>query len=78
MREEWPYVAITTCPSDCLLDTSDQRGRDGGEVKAGAGAGCCRRLRNSSSDQCRTGDEDVCQLHCEGEYVKMLQKFRLY
>lgn len=68
MREEWPYFAITTCPSDCLLDTSDQSGGDRGEVKAGAG--CCRRLGNGGSDQSGSNDEGVCELHGEGRYGK--------
>ena len=52
-RKKRSYVAITTCPSNGLLDTSDQTSWNGGEVKTG----CCRSLRDCSSDQCRASEE---------------------
>lgn len=66
VREKWPYVAITTCPSNCLLDTGDQTSWDGGEVKAGSGSGSGRILGDSGSDQCRIDEEGVCELHFNG------------
>lgn len=52
-RKKRSYVAIATCPSNGLLDTSDQTSWNGGEVKTG----CCRSLSDCSSDQCRASEE---------------------
>lgn len=57
--EKRPYTAITTRPSNALLDPSDQTGWKRGEVKAG----CCRRLRDCRSDQCRAHEESVGEMH---------------
>ena len=51
----WPYVAITSSPSDGLLDFSDQTSGGRGEVKTGCCS--CRTLGHSCSDQ-GGADED--------------------
>lgn len=58
----WPYITATTCPSDCLLHSSDQSSRDGGEMKAG----CARGLGDSSSDQSGANGKGICEMHFGG------------
>ena len=62
MKEKWPYITITTCPSNCLLHSSGQSRWDGGEMKAG----CCRSLGDSSSDQSSADVEGVREMHFGG------------
>lgn len=61
VREKRSYVAITACPSNGLLNTSDQTSWNGGEVKTGCGRG----LRDCSSDQSRADEESVRKMHLE-------------
>ena len=62
VKEMWPYITITTCPSDCLLHSSDQSSWDGGEMKAG----CAGRLGDSSSDQSGANVKGIREMHFGG------------
>ena len=61
VKGKWLYIAIATCPSDCLLNTSDQTSWDGSEMKAGRGRSLC----DSGSNQGRADEEGVYELHFE-------------
>ena len=55
----WPYITVTTCPSNWLRLSSDQSSWEGGEMKAG----CGRSLGDSSSDQSGADIEGIGEMH---------------